>query len=67
MDIDGHVQLHGRRQQTIVARVIEEAAFGRAVDERTDETKVPNCTNELGNAASALCIGSTANPAKRSG
>ena len=49
MDIDGNVQLHSRRQQTIVARVIEEAAFGRAVDERTDETKVPNCTNEPGN------------------
>src|SRR6266852_9421181 len=49
MDIDRYVELHGRRQQTIIARVIEEAALGRAVDERTDKTKVPNRTNELDN------------------
>src|SRR5437016_8572896 len=49
MDIDRYVELRGRRQQTIIARVIKEAALGRAVDERTDKTKVPNRTNELGN------------------
>ena len=33
MDVDRHVELHGRREETIIARVIEEAALGRAVDD----------------------------------
>ena len=49
MDIDRYVELLGRRQQAVIAWVIEEAALGRAVDERTDKTKLPDRTNELVN------------------
>ena len=40
MDVDRHVEIDGRRQQAVVARMIEEAAFGRAVDERADEAQL---------------------------
>jgi hypothetical protein len=67
MDIDRYVELHGRRQQTIIARVIEEAALGRAVDERTDKPRSLTARTNSTIAASGLCIGSTSNPAKHSG
>ena len=41
------VELHGRREETIIARVIEEAALGRAVDERTHEAQVLHSAHEL--------------------
>jgi hypothetical protein len=37
MDVDRHVKLHGRCEETVIARVIEEAALGRAIDQRTHE------------------------------
>ena len=67
MDVDRHVELHGRREETIIARVIEEAALGRAVDERTHEVQVLHAAHELVSASVGACIGSAAKPAKRSG
>ena len=40
MDVDRHVELDRRREQAVVARVIEEAALGRAVDQRAEEAQV---------------------------
>ena len=51
MDVDRHVELHGRREETIIARVIEEAALGRAVDERTHEAQVLHGAHELVSAS----------------
>ena len=68
VDVDRHVEVHRRRQQAVIARVIEKAALGRAVDERTDEAQAPSPrASSSATAASGLCIGSTAKPAKRSG
>ena len=50
MDVDRHVEFHGRGQQTVIARVIEEAALRRAVDERTDETQLLHRARQLGSA-----------------
>jgi len=47
MDVDRHVELHGRREETIIARVIEEATLGRAVDERTHQAQVLHSAHEL--------------------
>src|SRR5262249_25280342 len=48
MDVDWHVELHGRRQETVVARVIKKVAFRRAVDERSQETKFLDGADEFG-------------------
>ena len=37
MDVDRHVEIDSRRQQAVVARMVEEAALGRAIDERADK------------------------------
>jgi hypothetical protein len=47
--------------------VIEKAALGRAVDERTDETQLLHGAHELGNGGIGALHRSTAKPAKRSG
>ncbi len=47
VDVDRHVEVHGRREQAFIARVIEEAAFGRAVDERADEAQLLHGAHEL--------------------
>ena len=48
MDVDRNIELDGRRQQRIVAGMIEEAALGGAVDERAEETQFPDRANQLG-------------------
>src|SRR5437667_331355 len=48
MDIDRHVELRGRREQAVIARMIEEAALGRAVDHRAHEAQVLHGARELG-------------------
>ena len=50
MDVDRHVEFHGRRKESIVARVIEEATLGRTVDERADKVQVLHGAREFGSA-----------------
>ena len=47
MNIDRHVELHGCREEAVIARMIEEAAFGHAVDQRADETQFLHSPPEL--------------------
>jgi len=50
VDIDRHVELDGGREQSVIARMIEEAAFGRAVHQRADEAQVLHGADKLGRA-----------------
>ena len=46
--IDRHVKLDRRREQTIVARVIEETALRRAIDHGADEAEFLDRAHKLG-------------------
>ncbi len=47
MDVDGNIELHRARQQRLVAGMVEKAAVGGAVDERTEEAQFPDRANEF--------------------
>jgi len=47
MNVDRHVKLCRGGKQAVKARVIEEAAFGRAIDHCTDEAEFFDRTLEL--------------------
>src|SRR5829696_7002415 len=49
MNINRDVELDGRRQETLIARVVKEAAFGRAVDKSADEAQILYRANKLPN------------------
>src|SRR5215831_14327018 len=48
MDIDRHVEVDSRSQDTVIAWVVEEVAIGRAVDERTAEAELLHGAGKLG-------------------
>src|ERR1700721_2880210 len=48
MDVDRNIQFHRGCEQRLTAWVIEEAAFGGAVDQRAEEAQFPDRANELG-------------------
>ena len=40
MNVDRHVELDRGGEQAVVTRIVEEAAFGRAVDHGADEAEL---------------------------
>jgi len=53
MNVDRNVELDRGCEQTVVARMIEEAALRGAVDERTRKAQVLDRARELGDAKPA--------------
>ena len=55
MDVDRHVEFDRRGQQAVIARVIEEAALGRAVDQGAEEFELLDGAHQLGGAGVRAC------------